>query len=396
MVSLKARRLGAGAAAGASGSVRVDHLKKTFRREDGTTIAALDDVSIDIHPGEFLVLLGPSGCGKTTLLRCIAGLEQPESGEIEIDGRLVFSAARKVRVPPESRRLSMIFQSYALWPHMTVFDNIAYPLKCRKHPRSQIEPQVRSVLSKVGIGHLADQYPAQISGGQQQRVALARAIVSQDSLVLFDEPLSNVDAKVREQLRLELISMQREIGFSALYVTHDQTEAMELGHRVAVMREGDIAQLGTPREIYGAPTSRYVANFIGTTNEIEGSVGDGGGDEIVVHSSIGSVVAGSGAAGFGRNDAVVAICRPESCELSLVEPSGANRFRGTVSTSLYAGAYTEHVVTVGEVVFRVRTSEATLFDNGAEVWLSIPPSAVRMVPLDGARSEVGAVAQAET
>ncbi|WP_324278085.1 ABC transporter ATP-binding protein [Blastococcus brunescens] len=230
--------------------VEVSNLVKRFRRESGAVVNAIDDVSFEVAAGDFVVLLGPSGCGKTTLLRAIAGLETPDQGAIRIGGRAVFSAADRVEVPPERRDISMIFQSYALWPHMTAFKNVAYPLQSRrgrKVAKDEIARRVRQALELVGVGELETQYPGQMSGGQQQRIALARALVNNDELVLFDEPLSNVDAKVREQLRFELVSMQRKLGFSALFVTHDQTEAMELAHRIAVLDSGRIAQFGTPR-----------------------------------------------------------------------------------------------------------------------------------------------------
>ena len=201
-------------------AVRLSGLSKSFRRADGAVVRAIDDVDLDVEPGEFVVLLGPSGCGKTTLLRTIAGLETPDRGRIEISGRTHFSSERGIAEPPERRGISMIFQSYALWPHMTVFKNVAYPLQSRRRvPKHDIAGRVRRALAQVGIDELERQHPAQLSGGQQQRVALARALVSQDSLVLFDEPLSNVDAKVREQLRAELSEMQRELGFTAIFVT---------------------------------------------------------------------------------------------------------------------------------------------------------------------------------
>ena len=250
--------------------VSVRELAKVFRREDGSHARAIDGVSLDVAPGEFVVLLGPSGCGKTTLLRSIAGLEQPDAGTIAIRGNTVFDADAGIDMPPERRRLSMIFQSYALWPHMTAFQNVAYPLQNRRLKRREIAERVGRVFELVGIPELQRSYPGQMSGGQQQRVALARALAGDADLILFDEPLSNVDAKVREQLRVELLSMQRELGFAAIYVTHDQAEAMELAHTVAVMREGQVAQSGPPQEIYLEPASRYVADFVGSSNELRG------------------------------------------------------------------------------------------------------------------------------
>ena len=247
--------------------VRVRGLRKTFRRENGSSVPAVDDISFDLYAGRSLVLLGPSGCGKTTLLRCIAGLETPESGTIEVHGQLVYSSERGIHVPIELRRLSMVFQSYALWPHMTVADNIAYPLRSlprrSRPPKKEIAGRVDQIMGMVGIDGLQRQHPNQLSGGQQQRVALSRALVSGSRLVLFDEPLSNVDAQVRESLRNELVSMQQELGFGALFVTHDRHEAMALATEIAVLDQGKIAQIDSPRQIYGAPGRGYVADFMG-------------------------------------------------------------------------------------------------------------------------------------
>jgi len=229
---------------GTKALVDIAGVSKSFRSRH-STVTALGDVSMLVQEGEFVVLLGPSGCGKTTLLRSVAGLEKPDRGRIEIAGRTVFDSAQKIAVPPENRGLSMVFQSYALWPHMTVFDNIAYPLRNRKRP--DVKGHVGRALEMVRCGELASRYPGQLSGGQQQRVALARALASGDQLILFDEPLSNVDAKVREAVRFELLNLQRELGFSALYVTHDQSEATALAHKIVVMRQGAVAQIGTPR-----------------------------------------------------------------------------------------------------------------------------------------------------
>src|SRR5690606_21791699 len=260
---------------GAEAVVAITGLHKRFRRGDGSVVRAIDDVTLSVGRGELVVLLGPSGCGKTTLLRSIAGLEQPDSGEITVSGTTQYSSERGLDVPPERRNISMIFQSYALWPHMTVFDNVAYPLQSRRSRRpakDELRRRVREALTLVGVPELERQYHSQMSGGQQQRVALARALVSNDEVVLFDEPLSNVDAKVREQLRLELLAMQRSLGFSAVCGTHDQAAAMELAHRIAVIDTGRVAQIGTPQEIYLRPATRYVANFIGASNEVVGRV----------------------------------------------------------------------------------------------------------------------------
>jgi iron(III) transport system ATP-binding protein len=359
--------------------VSVRSLAKTFRREDGSRARAIDDVALDVHPGEFVVLLGPSGCGKTTLLRTIAGLEEPDAGEIEIRGETVFSSARGIDVPPERRRLAMIFQSYALWPHMTAYQNVAYPLQGRRLKRGEVAERVARVFELVGIPELQRQYPGQMSGGQQQRVALARALVAGGDLVLFDEPLSNVDAKVREQLRFELLSMQRDLGFAALYVTHDQAEAMELAHRIAVMGAGNIVQLDEPRRVYTEPATRYVANFVGSSNELSGtatSVADG---VAVVETPIGPV-RGVPSDGVATGDDVIALCRPERTLITRDEPDCPNRWRGEVRAAAFLGANIEHVVRVADRTVRVWSVDTRLLDAGTEVWLHVEPRHVRVLP----------------
>ncbi|WP_224389471.1 ABC transporter ATP-binding protein [Pseudonocardia sp. ICBG1293] len=327
---------------------------------------AIDDVSFAMRPGEFVVLLGPSGCGKTTLLRAIAGLETPDSGSIRIGATTGFCAAQGIAVPPEKRRISMVFQSYALWPHMTAFANVAYPLQCRRGSRvsrAELGERVRRALGLVGVGDLERSYPGQMSGGQQQRVALARALVSNDELVLFDEPLSNVDAKVREQLRGELSSMQRELGFSALFVTHDQTEAMELADRIAVLDRGRIVQFATPREIYHRPATRYVATFVGAMNELAGTVSAVDGDDVVVRTPAGRVVGRAGGVAVRPGDEVTTMWRPERGRVRGADaapgPGDAgptppvNRWPADVTATRFVGAHTEYRLRIGDTDARV-------------------------------------------
>lgn len=311
---------------------------------------ALRDVSLDIAADEFVVLLGPSGCGKTTLLRSIAGLEQPESGEIYLDGQPVSSSRQGIWVPPEARRLGMVFQSYALWPHMSVFDNVAYPLRNARVSAGDIGPRVGQALARVGLETLGASHPGQLSGGQQQRVALARALVATSGLVLFDEPLSNLDAKVRARLRLELATLQRSLGFASLYVTHDQAEALALADRIAVMESGRIAQVGTPEEIYNSPATRYVADFIGSANEVQGDVESWRADECTVRTPVGRLVGRpcSGVTHVGQKVAVM--FRPEHCAVdSQTAPtvSAHNRIDGMLERTAFQGATREHVLRAG-------------------------------------------------
>src|SRR6476660_5232025 len=249
-------------------TLEVSELRKQF----AIGHPAIDGVSFAVPAGEIVVLLGPSGCGKTTTLRCVAGLEHPTSGEISIAGRLVSSPARGVLVPPRSRDLGMVFQSYAVWPHMTVRQNVVYPLKHRKITRTEARRKVDEVLALVGLTEYADRPVVALSGGQMQRVALARSIVYRPQLLLLDEPLSNLDAKLRFRLRDDLRIILKQTGMTALYVTHDQAEAVVLGDRIGVMRDGKLLQMGTPDQIYNRPADLFVANFTGATNEITGTL----------------------------------------------------------------------------------------------------------------------------
>ncbi|WP_020108352.1 ABC transporter ATP-binding protein [Nocardia sp. 348MFTsu5.1] len=247
--------------------VSIEGLTKNFEGKPPTT--AVDDLHLEIEEGEFLVLLGPSGCGKTTTLRCLAGLERPADGRIVLGNSTVFDTTRRIDIAPDRRSIGMVFQSYALWPHMTVRKNIRYPLAAR-HLRDKLKDgSVERIADAVDCGSLLDRYPAQLSGGQQQRVALARGLVSQPDLVLFDEPLSNLDARLRQQVRAELHELHRKRSFTAVFVTHDQSEALSLGQRMAIMRAGKIEQLGTPREVFEHPANDYVAEFIGMSERLE-------------------------------------------------------------------------------------------------------------------------------
>lgn len=243
---------------------RVNGLSKSY----GSNLI-VDNLDLEMEEGEFLVLLGPSGCGKTTTLRCLAGLETPESGTIEFKDRTVFDSARRVNVPAHKRDIGMVFQSYALWPNMTVRKNIAYPLKVRKMRDALTAGRVEEVAKMVDCAHLLDRYPSQLSGGQQQRIAVARGLAARPDLVLFDEPLSNLDARLRDQVRTEIHRLHESLGFGAVFVTHDQSEAFALGDRLAIMRAGKIEQVDTPQSVFDNPATEYVAEFIGMSNRLE-------------------------------------------------------------------------------------------------------------------------------
>lgn len=360
--------------------VKVRNLLKRYRTKRGEVLA-LNDVSLDIGKSERVVLLGPSGCGKTTLLRCVAGLEQPDDGEIEINGTLVFSARRGIFVPPEERGISMMFQSYALWPHMTVADNVAYPLENRRGlSKKTISERVDAALAMVACDGLQKRYPAQLSGGQQQRVALARATIANDGLALFDEPLSNVDAKVREQLRFELVTLQRKLGFAWLYVTHDQTEATAVADRVAVLGSGQIAQLGTPTQIYNEPASTYVAEFMGSSNMIKGIVAGLDTGMVLVDTDIGTIrVQSQGVTDRGLP--VRAMFRPEQLQLwNASSGNEVNVFQGKLEASMFLGNCSEHVVRIGPHRLVARSLDSYAPTSQEAVAMRIRPEHIRLFP----------------
>jgi iron(III) transport system ATP-binding protein len=304
-------------------------------------MVAIDNLDLEIEQGEFLVLLGPSGCGKTTTLRCIAGLETAEEGTIAFGERTVFDA-RGVNVPPNKRNLGMVFQSYALWPHMTVRKNIGYPLRTRGIKSDQAGRSIEEVAELVDTRSLLDRFPAQLSGGQQQRVALARGLVARPDIVLFDEPLSNLDARLRDLVRSEIHELHASIGFTAVYVTHDQVEALALGDRLAIMRAGALEQLATPEEIFEEPSTDYVAGFVGMANRLELKRRERG----WVHDEepLGLVVDTAA-------DAIAIRVRPEDVVVAPAHeqtPPDAVSFNGTIVDSEFGGRHIDVVVTVGE------------------------------------------------
>jgi iron(III) transport system ATP-binding protein len=349
---------GAGTQDGAAdrGGVQVRGLRMVFDDQSGGEVVALHDVDLDVAAGEFCVLLGPSGCGKTTLLRCIAGLEAPTAGSIDVDGRQAVVDGR-VRLEPQRRPVGMVFQSYALWPHLSVAQNVAYPLttgpRGDRPDKAAVRERVASVLDTMRIGHLAERRIGQLSGGQQQRVALARAVAAGNRVVLFDEPLSNIDAKVREDLRAELKSMQAELGFTAVYVTHDQVEALDLADRIVVLDHGRIAQAGTPEEVYFRPATRHVASFVGTSNLLPAVVVGEVGERLVVDCSLGRVeVPGSAARGRAPGSPVLLVTRANDWSVAAADASGPG-WDGVVVASRLLGAYSEYVVEVAGERLRV-------------------------------------------
>ncbi|HEV7265489.1 MAG TPA: ABC transporter ATP-binding protein [Falsiroseomonas sp.] len=321
-------------------------------------VTAVNGISLDLASGQVLSLLGPSGCGKTTTLRMVAGLERPTAGRIAVGGEVVADSTR--HVPPEARGMGMVFQSYAVWPHMTVFDNVAFPLRQRRAPR--LEARVGSILETVQLAHLARRYPAELSGGQQQRVALARALVAEPRLLLLDEPLSNLDARLREELRTEIRRLQQSLGVTALFVTHDQTEALALSDVVCVMRAGRIEQEGTPQEVFARPVSRFVAEFMGWRNLLPGRP-DGAGRVAVEGQAL--PVPGV------RTDTAWVAVRPEDLGLDS-EPEAAG-VRASVITSAFQGRYTEVVLALGAHRLVAHDTACRMFAPGTELPISIPP-----------------------
>lgn len=331
----------------------------------GNEAFAVRNFSVDVKSGEFLVLLGASGCGKTTVLRSIAGLERIDGGEIHIGGEVASAPTRGVFWPPERRRLGMVFQSYAIWPHMKVKTNIAYPLRCRGWKRSVVDAEVESTLSLVGLEGLADRYPNQLSGGQQQRVALARALIAHPTAMLFDEPLSNLDAKLRAQMRVELGRLHQKLGFTAIYVTHDLDEAMLLGDRIAVMQDGEIEQMGTPDEVYRQPRNRFVSEFLGVTNYVPGVVVTAMDRAIVVESSLGRIEAPPPITPVEVGSKVLVCIRPSAVRIA--QHDDAYGCPGRVAWSRFLGDEWVGMIRAGDVELDVKTVSEALPPDGTDV-----------------------------
>lgn len=319
--------------------VKLVHLYKRFGN-----VTAVGDFNLEVREGEFISFLGPSGCGKSTTLRMIAGFERPTEGDILLGDQVVSSAETNVFVPPEKRNIGMVFQSYAVWPHMTVAENVAYPLKIQKVPREERDKRVKEALAMVHLDRYGERYPSQLSGGQQQRVALARALIARPGLLLLDEPLSNLDAKLRESMRFEISSLQKRLGITVIYVTHDQSEAMTMSDRIVVMNAGVVQQVGKPYDVYTHPANKMVADFIGLVNFLPAEVKE---DRIFVK---GTQVSFPNTAGLPQGEAVLGV-RPENITLSKT----GGMLQGQVKHRFYMGDAVDYRIQVGEQVLRVIT-----------------------------------------
>ena len=349
----------------------IESLSKAFRsgKED---VHAVKDVSLTVNEGELFTLLGPSGCGKTTTLRSIAGLEVPTGGTIGLGSQSLFDAAKGVNVPASDRRLGMVFQSYAVWPHMTVFENVAFPLRViprRSRPsRKEVGERVERVLDVVQLETEGGRSATDLSGGQQQRLALARALVMEPPLLLLDEPLSNLDAKLRDGMRLELKRLQRELGITSVYVTHDQVEALSMSNRIAVMNDGLVEQVGTPRDIYEKPKTHFVADFVGSANLLPGTIlGPDAVGTCMVRTQAGDLVAGCEHEVAAGEDVLVMV-RPEHVQLEERTASdGRPGWLGTVMARGFLGDAVEHKVRVNDVLLQARCHPRVSLSPGTDV-----------------------------
>ena len=356
----------------------VDRLRKSFVTDRGD-VRAVEDVSFTVEEGRFYTLLGPSGCGKTTTLRCIAGLERPEGGRITVEDRVI--SGNGTFVAPHARGIGMVFQSYAIWPHMNVFQNVAYPLRVAKPRPSDTETKrlVAEVLALVGLDGLEERPAPQLSGGQQQRLALARALVRKPKLLLLDEPLSNLDAKLRERMRIDLRELQRRLRITTVYVTHDQVEALFLSHRIAVMRDGRIAQEGTPREIYGTPASGFVADFVGMGTFAPAEIAPGG------VRALGGLVRCAPPPDLATGDRAHLVLRPEDVVVRERAEGCPNEFEGTLRVAAFLGDHLDCLVEVGGELVRARAHPASRLVRDQRVWLEVPAEQCVVLADDGWR-----------
>jgi iron(III) transport system ATP-binding protein len=384
----------AAAAAGSNVAIRLEGLWKTYPK---AAQPAVKDLSLEVRDGEIMTLLGPSGCGKTTTLRIVAGLETADAGSIFFGDRAIVDSARGLSLSPDKRRLGMVFQSYAIWPNMTVEENVAFPLKSQKYPKKEIKPRVERALELVGMGGYGKRPAPLLSGGQQQRVALARAVVTEPRILLLDEPFSNLDAKLREQMRIEVKLLQKQLGLAVLFVTHDQVEALGLSDRIAVMKDGVIQQQGKSRELYENPANEFVRDFVGKTLLFKGTVqavDASGRVSVVLDGSEGSAVHGrfTGAVTGRPGDAVRVAIRPEDLKVlparSTQRPAGA--MKGVAEAALFVGERIEYQVHVdGQDTILIYGARHRPTEPGANVWLEPRPDGHSIWPAQDATGPSG-------
>jgi iron(III) transport system ATP-binding protein len=365
--------------------IEVKGLVKIYEDGSNSGVKAVNEISFTVEEGRFYTLLGPSGCGKTTTLRCIAGLEKANGGEILVAGQKVYSANENTYVPAYRRPIGMVFQSYAIWPHLTVFENVAFPLRVGKQKVSNVEvkTKVTTALEQVELGGYEERMATQLSGGQQQRLALARALVREPKVLLLDEPLSNLDAKLRERMRFELRELQRRLRITTLYVTHDQIEALSMSNLIAVMNAGVIVQEGAPRDVYMAPKSKFVANFIGSTNQLTGQITK------VEADGTGTVYTGDGDVccavleGLKPGSNVVVVVRPESVNVYRQKPSaGQNILEGKIGAAMFLGEYLDCTVELGKNVLQTHQRHTLQLRRGDPVWVELPAGECMALPAE--------------
>jgi iron(III) transport system ATP-binding protein len=352
--------------------IDVKGLTKTYGDAHSKAVA---NATFQIPTGTMLTLLGPSGCGKTTSLRCVAGLERPSGGEISLFGQTVFSESRNIFVHPSQRKVGIIFQSYAIWPHMTVYQNVAYPLGGRGLSRSEIRARAYEAIKMVSLEGFEDRPSPKLSGGQQQRVALARAIAGNPRILLLDEPLSNLDAKLREEMRVQIRALQRKLSMTSLYVTHDQVEALSISDSIAVMDHGSIIEIGSPRDIYLRPHSLFAAQFVGLTNVLPARwIGLEGSKMARLDTAFASFLCSQEDAGSFTGSRVIILIRPENVVVSFKPPDSIlNVWTGRVVSSTFLGDYVDCRIACGDTLVRARVTPFIPVEDGAEVYLHVPP-----------------------
>jgi ABC-type Fe3+/spermidine/putrescine transport system ATPase subunit len=385
---------GMGSDSNSTVAIRLENLSKTY---PGATEKAVDGLSLEVADGEVFTLLGPSGCGKSTTLRMVAGLEEPDEGSIYFGGKAVVITNQGIALPPEKRNVGMVFQSYAIWPHMTVEENVGFPLKARKFPSAEIKPRIAKALELVGMAGMEKRPGPLLSGGQQQRVALARALVNEPRILLLDEPFSNLDAKLREQMRIEVKLLQKRLNIAILFVTHDQVEALSLSDRVALMNHGVIQQQGNPRLLYEEPSNEFVRDFVGKTLLFKGNVQTGnpsGQVAIAVDGAPDCVIFGRtySPGGIKTGDAAFVAVRPEDVEILAAEgadvPSGM--IGATVVTALFTGERIEYQLEIdGQRVMLIYGDRHNALADGAKVWLRLRPDGHSAWPSDWSEDQAG-------